>query len=464
MTRPADGERYLKNHKGRYYYYRRVPRKFQALDARGTIRKALNTASLETAKMRRDELALADDEYWAQLALADAAERAGRPVSLETATHRYNLAQARAMAAGFKYRPLDQLADPKSLEEIVRRALSLEHGASSSGDLNPADIEAVFGGVKEPKATISEALGIWKKEIAPPLMMSKSPNQKKIALQTKERSVNYFVEAVGDLPMSEIVRDHGREYFAWWTERILGEGDDKKYSPKTANRHIGDIRKLYNDYFAHIGDEDRVNPFRSLRFKTKKKPEQPAFETSWVRDRILAPGALDGISKDIVCATFMMIETGARPSEIINLRPEDIVLDGPAPHISIAERDDRENKTETSIRKIPLVGVSLEAARRTPDGFPHYHDKGGAFSAASNAAYRRRGLFPTDGHVIYSFRHSFEKRMQEANLDYGLRCLLMGHKTDRPIYGDGGSLEYRRDELLKIAHPIPKDIFASFDA
>ena len=160
----------------------------------------------------------------------------------------------------------------------------------------------------------------------------------------------------------------------------------------------------------------------------------------------------------------MMIETGARPSEIINLRPEDIVLDGPAPHISIAERDDRENKTETSIRKIPLVGVSLEAARRTPDGFPHYHDKGGAFSAASNAAYRRRGLFPTDGHVIYSFRHSFEKRMQEANLDYGLRCLLMGHKTDRPIYGDGGSLEYRRDELLKIAHPIPKDIFAFFDA
>ena len=54
--------------------------------------------------------------------------------------------------------------------------------------------------------------------------------------------------------------------------------------------------------------------------------------------------------------------------------------------------------------------------------------------------------------------------MQEANIDYGLRCLLMGHKVDRPKYGDGGGLEYRRDELLRIAHPIPEGFFASFDA
>lgn len=44
--------------------------------------------------------------------------------------------------------------------------------------------------------------------------------------------------------------------------------------------------------------------------------------------------------------------------------------------------------------------------------------------------------------------------MLEAGLDYGLRCLLMGHKNSRPTYGDGGSMIYRRDELLKIAHPM----------
>jgi hypothetical protein len=42
--------------------------------------------------------------------------------------------------------------------------------------------------------------------------------------------------------------------------------------------------------------------------------------------------------------------------------------------------------------------------------------------------------------------------MLEGGLDYGLRCTLMGHKNSRPEYGDGGSLAFRRNELLKIAN------------
>jgi hypothetical protein len=80
-----------------------------------------------------------------------------------------------------------------------------------------------------------------------------------------------------------------------------------------------------------------------------------------------------------------------------------------------------------------------------------------------SAAFKRRGLFETPRHVIYSFRHSFEDRMKEANVDFELRCLLMGHDNKRPEYGTGGSLEYRRRALMKIAHPFPKTLFESFD-
>jgi len=51
--------------------------------------------------------------------------------------------------------------------------------------------------------------------------------------------------------------------------------------------------------------------------------------------------------------------------------------------------------------------------------------------------------------------------MLEAGLDYGLRCTLMGHKNTRPQYGDGGSLEYRRREMLKIVHPVADDFTKS---
>ena len=104
-----------------------------------------------------------------------------------------------------------------------------------------------------------------------------------------------------------------------------------------------------------------------------------------------------------------------------------------------------------------MVGVSLEAMRKAPNGFPHYRDKSELLSASLMKAFKSRELFPTPDHRIYSFRHSFEKRMLEAGIDYGLRCILMGHHNTRPSYGDGGALSYRRDELLKIVHPVPED-------
>lgn len=52
--------------------------------------------------------------------------------------------------------------------------------------------------------------------------------------------------------------------------------------------------------------------------------------------------------------------------------------------------------------------------------------------------------------------------MLEGGLDYGLRCTLMGHKSDRPEYGDGGSLQYRQSELLKIVHPVKTELLEGY--
>jgi integrase len=114
------------------------------------------------------------------------------------------------------------------------------------------------------------------------------------------------------------------------------------------------------------------------------------------------------------------------------------------------------------VREIPLVGVSLEAMKCAPNGFPHYHDRGYLLSQTLLKGFKVRELLPTTSHRIYSFRHSFEKRMLEGGLDYGLRCTLMGHRNPRPEYGDGGSLAYRRDELLKIAHPVSAELLQGY--
>ena len=222
--------------------------------------------------------------------------------------------------------------------------------------------------------------------------------------------------------------------------------------PNSANRDLGNLRKLYRIYWTYEGQEERQNPFRELRFSDTDSDPTPPFSDYWVKTKILASGALDGLHEEAQLIFKVLIETGCRPSEIANLEPEDIHLEAEVPFISIRPKANRELKSRASKREVPLVGVALEAMHKAPNGFPHYKDKSSLLSASLMKAFKSRGLFEHEGQRIYSFRHAFEKLMLEGGLDYGLRCTLMGHKNNRPEYGDGGSLEFRRTELMKICH------------
>ena len=66
-------DRFLRRRGARWHYYRRVPERFTPVDPRGTIRIALGTDSAEIARLRRDELAAADETFWAAAALSEEA-------------------------------------------------------------------------------------------------------------------------------------------------------------------------------------------------------------------------------------------------------------------------------------------------------------------------------------------------------------------------------------------------------
>lgn len=451
-----------------WWYNRRVPKQFAHLDTRGRIRQSLNTTSLEEARVKRDLLCEADERYWAALAGVSVSGEAANDDQVAAAEQRYKSAASRALAVGFSYKPIEELTTSDNLEELLMRLLHIRDRAGVDETPKPHHVEAVLGGAERPKVCVSQALEIYINDISHNAVIYKSKHQRYSWKKVKRTSANYFIEKMGDLVLEEITRDHALKYKAWWASKISPKDPSiKPIAANTANRHIGNIRSLYGDYYKHIGEENRPNPFRNIHFTAKTKKDVPAFENDWVQTRVLAPGAIMGIRPDLQLIVYMLIETGCRPSEIINLRPEDIKLDAGVPHISIRARNSgaekRELKTDTSERDIPLVGTALEAAKRAPNAFEHYRDKNELFSSNILKAFRKRKLFPTPDHVVYSFRHAFEKRMQEANIDYALRCLLMGHKNTRPAYGDGGSLEYRRTELLKIVHPFDAGVFQVFD-
>lgn len=145
-----------------------------------------------------------------------------------------------------------------------------------------------------------------------------------------------------------------------------------------------------------------------------------------------------------------MSETGMRPVELCGLLPEDIKLDDPVPHIHICDRPNRPLKTPHNDRKIPLIGYALDAFKAMPNGFPKYFDKPDTLSSAVNKFLRENDLMPSSKHSVYSLRHSFQDRVLAVEAPDRVQAELMGHKFNRPKYGNGPTLEQKREWLRKI--------------
>jgi len=453
----------LHKKRGYWYYQRRVPLKYAHLDNRRYVKKALRTKAIDEAIAKRDALVKADNEYWAALELERIQNGGISDTTLAVETHRYEAAKARAVSFGISYKPAAEIAAQGDPVEIYDRVKTLMKQSGPNVVPKKEDVYAVLGGVPKPnkgKVKVSKAFRLYLDKISSNDQYNKDEDQLYSWKKTKTTSIDYFIEVMGDLEMDSITREQALAYEDWWRNRMKrGEDGKAGIKPNTANRHIGNIRGLYTAFFKYIGEEDRQNPFRNMHFTGTTRSSVAAFDDDWVKHRILVPGLFDRLNIELQSMIYVLIETGARMSEICNLTPADIHLEETIPYISIRPRDNRELKTPDSERDIPLIGVALEGMKLTPNGYDKYRGKGTLVSANLMKAFRKRELLPTKNHVVYSFRHAFEKRMQEANIDYALRCTLMGHKNNRPAYGDGGSMEYRRDELLKIAHPYSKDMF-----
>jgi integrase len=440
--RKTDPDRYLMKRQGIYYYWRRIPSLVAAMDARAPlVRMSLKTDDLAEARAKRDALEAADGDYW-QALIHEEDEAQARL--------RYQAAARRAEALGFPYRTSSELASGP-LVDIVRRILALPPiGASPEAEA------AVLGGEGRPKDSWWDAYKIYRDVTQKGELAKKSPGQLTRWENTRKSAIRRFLSIVGgDKAIAETTRQDGLVFQKFWLDRVFPDDKTKKtHTANTANKQIGILRNIYSTHFARL-QEERKNPFADLALKKEGGGKRMPFAADWIRDRILALGALAGMNDEGRAITLAQVETGCRPGELCNITRDDIFLDDEVPYIHIRARTDphdtRAIKTEQSDRKIPLVGVSLEVFKRHREGFPRYKDKEDCYSAMANKYLKDNGLRPSRKHTVYSFRHAFEDRMLEGGIDLELRKVLMGHTLERPLYGEKGSLQFRQKVLESIA-------------
>lgn len=443
-------QRFLINRGGVYHYKRHVPKEVSDLDGRApTIRFTLKTSDLAKAMALRDIHERADNEYWASLIVGS---------DSEVAMRLYKAAVARAAALGFTYRSAADFVLNEPTEQIVER---VKVASASSVDM---DRKAALGLIDGADKSITKAIEFYFESIVPDKLRYKSEDQRRRWKNKRRSSVTTFVSLCGDKGMNDITRDDAQKVHAYWMKKIAPLKGVATHHPSTGNRDMGNLRTFYDGWFRYFGAAEVKNPFDGLSFADRKsqKKKRPPFSVEWITGTLLKPGALQGLNAEARGIFLTLVETGARLSEICNLKPENIVLDADVPHIKIEPsfdpEDPREIKTGSSVRVVPLVGVSLAAMRKHRKGFPRYRDKGSHLSNTIQKYLRTNKLLETSNHTTYSLRHSFEDRMKDGGLDTELRMMLMGHSSDRPDYGAGGSLKWKRDELLKIALPFDPKI------
>ena len=164
------------------------------------------------------------------------------------------------------------------------------------------------------------------------------------------------------------------------------------------------------------------------------------------------------LDDDVRWLVALISDTGMRLAEATGLLVSDIKLDNEVPHIALRRHSWRSLKTKGSERDIPLVGMSLWAARRIVENqqdfaFPRYTDSSGCNANSASAAINK-WLKPRvpDGCVVHSLRHSLRDRLRRVECPSDIADAIGGWATagaDQK-YGSGYGLEVKARWMEKI--------------
>ena len=415
-----------------WHYYRNRPKRYADVEARPVITFALRTTSISEAKLRAAEISYDLEQRWEET------RRRGISLSSQSENIRHTAAVETTRAHGFIPKPTNHLSDTDLLERLR---------IMISSPMPTDEKKAVLGLVEPPKLSLSDAFERFWAHIEDE-WAKHSHDQRRGKRNVYLKSIRHFEEAVGAIPLYDIRREHAMSFRTWWMARKT-ENNLKSY---TANREIGCLRRLLNTS-NDIDGRDEKNPFDRVKLKEEKTVSRAPVTTEQIQKEILAPGKLDGLHTDFQLLIKLVINTGMRPVEAIGLELGDIFLEVDVPHVHIRENSIRVLKTVHSDRKIPLVGVSLDAAisLHAQGGWGKRAGKNMYSTSIINRYFKENKIFSGEKQSFYSLRHRFSDQLVQMQVIDRIQSQLIGHAFKRPIYGKGASLEMLRDIIAKFA-------------
>ena len=269
--------------------------------------------------------------------------------------------------------------------------------------------------------------------------------------RTVDRNVNYFIEAVGNRDLSEYTSTDGAKFRDFLLSKGLAVSSIKRIFSSLGpmiklmiqEHGLSAISPLVGTYMPSAGKKDKRQP---IPIETIKRIQSVCMD----------------MNDDIRWVIALVSDTGMRLAEVCGLERNDVVLDAPIPYIELQPNSARRLKTDSSERRIPLVGASLWAATQAFEViggadekylFPRYTKNGKCNANSASAALNKwMRNYVEGGCVIHSFRHSMRDRLREVECPSdivdqigGWSCSNVGQN-----YGAGYQLPVLHKWLQKI--------------
>jgi hypothetical protein len=284
---------------------RRVPKRYAGFDNRKWVRISTHIRVADDPKAIRavpivQQINCDLEAEWLALAAGE------KPRERQ----RYDEALLISRGLGFGYSPTAELMT-RPMEELVRRFEVLI--GRRSVDV-PEEVSAVLGGEDRPALRVSELKDEYE-ALQKVALAQMSPDQRR-------RAVENFQDALGaDKLMSDLTKADGLAFRKWWQDRVVDEG----VQIKTANKSIGTVSRMLRKV-SEAKELGLPAILSGLRIEGGVTRQHPPFEISFIQDRLMANGAFDTLNPEARRVIYVMVETGMRPSEIVNLTPNTIHL------------------------------------------------------------------------------------------------------------------------------------------
>ncbi len=304
-----------------------------------------------------------------------------------TCLHTGSERRALQIAAGIAVQ-LDAVWAQARLEE---KGLISKSQASQSSRLSPTVRKRLAPSETLAGPTLSDALTLY--------LRLKGRGKGKAFVAYTERNLGYARTCIGNLEIESIGRSDATKFRDYLIDKGLITSSIKRVfatvraavSLTISERGLNCLNPFSGTFIPDVGDKRLRVPITNVQILAIQK----------------ACIAADDEKRWLIA---LISDTGLRLAEAVGLVREDILLEGPFPHLNIRTHPWRSLKTPSSERTVPLVGASLWAAQRVllegkgRFAFPSYasplRSNANSASAALNKWLRVR--LPRVGSFIHS--------------------------------------------------------------